>query len=224
MRTFPALTVRPNPGLGTRRLLIVTGIPVASLIVLQIEGMRSGHAHADVMLPGALGLFLLAVCRVALLAREVSDASTDIRISQERYELMSRATNDAIWDLDLTSGSVIFSDAIHTKFGHPLDQRDSLLDWWESLIHPDDAGRVGHRRSAPLPLLPVAGRGPREPDDSVRAGDVPGSAQRPHFASPRLRGRPRVLRRGEPVEYYPAVDPSSWSLRPRPWRLSARRA
>lgn len=145
MRTFPTLKAGVYPGLSLRRLLLLSGIPIASLTFIQVEGVLAGHAHAEVMIPGALGLFLLAVCRVALLAREVSEANADMRVSQERFELMSRATNDAVWDWDLVTGSIIFSDAINTTFGHPVHhQRVMSIEWWTSLIHPDDVVAVSN--------------------------------------------------------------------------------
>lgn len=61
--------------------------------------------------------------------------------AEERYRLAARATNDAVWDWDIATGHVAWSDAAATFLGNlPVDQSD--IAWWEDSIHPDDRQRV----------------------------------------------------------------------------------
>ncbi|RYE90164.1 MAG: PAS domain S-box protein, partial [Myxococcales bacterium] len=63
---------------------------------------------------------------------------------QERYRLIQRATNDPIWDWDLRSDVVSWSEAIQTTFGYPLREVGTTGHWWSETIHPDDRDRILH--------------------------------------------------------------------------------
>jgi two-component system sensor kinase FixL len=68
-------------------------------------------------------------------------ANDALREAEERYRLAARATNDAIWDWNVETGQVAWSDAAAAYLGNqPL--ADSDLDVWEAAIHPDDRQRV----------------------------------------------------------------------------------
>src|SRR5438876_350860 len=49
-------------------------------------------------------------------------AAKALRASEERYRLAARATNDAIWDWDLTTGLVEWNEGIRTLFGYTAEQ------------------------------------------------------------------------------------------------------
>jgi diguanylate cyclase (GGDEF)-like protein/PAS domain S-box-containing protein len=63
----------------------------------------------------------------------------DLRRSEERYAVAVRATNDGIWDWDLATGRVHFSDRWKTLLGY--EDLDELTAWFE-LVHPDDLERL----------------------------------------------------------------------------------
>jgi PAS domain S-box-containing protein len=67
-----------------------------------------------------------------------------LRWSEERYELASLATNDAIWDWNLETQSVTWNAAIHRVFGYADDAVADTAQWWYDHIHPADAERVVH--------------------------------------------------------------------------------
>jgi PAS domain S-box-containing protein len=69
-------------------------------------------------------------------------AAEALRTSEERYRLAARATNDAIWDWDLTSGRVEWNEGIRTLFGYASEQVGNDVTWRFSQIHPDDRERV----------------------------------------------------------------------------------
>jgi two-component system, LuxR family, sensor kinase FixL len=65
-----------------------------------------------------------------------------LRKNEERLSLVSWATNDAIWDWNLTTGEVWSNDAYATLFG-PWPQSIPLSrQWWCDHIHPEDRERV----------------------------------------------------------------------------------
>ena len=78
-------------------------------------------------------------------ARDVSDsrrAEQVLRETEERYRLVSRATNDAIWDWTFATNHVLWNEALQTAHGYALDAVDPTGSWWIGHIHPDDRARI----------------------------------------------------------------------------------
>ena len=73
---------------------------------------------------------------------ESHTAAERLRESEERFRLVSRATNDAVYDWDVPSGSLWWSDAFFGLFGYNQAERCDDLAAWKELIHPDDRSRV----------------------------------------------------------------------------------
>lgn len=68
-------------------------------------------------------------------------AEVALRDSEERFRLAIQATNDAIWDLNLTAGTVHWNETYATAFGRPQETKNSW-QWWIDHIHPDDRERT----------------------------------------------------------------------------------
>ncbi len=69
-------------------------------------------------------------------------AEEALRISEERFRLAARATNDVVWDWDLITNAVDWSESLRVSFGHDPNQVPDNADEWDRLIHPDDRERV----------------------------------------------------------------------------------
>ncbi|WP_228241774.1 PAS domain-containing protein [Porphyrobacter sp. GA68] len=65
-----------------------------------------------------------------------------LREVEERYRLAAKATNDAIWDWDLTANTVRWNEAVQTLFGYRLDEIEPTGDWWIDHMHPDDRDEI----------------------------------------------------------------------------------
>lgn len=66
-----------------------------------------------------------------------------IKISKERYDIIAKATNDTIWDVDLINNKTFWSSGIKDTYGYDYRHSDlSESDWWYSKIHPNDLTRV----------------------------------------------------------------------------------
>jgi PAS domain S-box-containing protein len=63
-----------------------------------------------------------------------------LRRSEERLRLAIKATNDAIWDIDLKAGTVSWNDTYSTLYGRP-ESADSW-QFWIDRIHPEDRPRT----------------------------------------------------------------------------------
>lgn len=73
---------------------------------------------------------------------ENKNAEAKIRVSNERYLLVTKATNDAIWDWDIATKTLYWGEGFFTLFGYKPGYVDSSLGFWERLIHEDDRERV----------------------------------------------------------------------------------
>ena len=69
-------------------------------------------------------------------------AQEALQSSEERYSMVTRATNDGIWDIDLKTGIIWWSDTYDQLWGkRPPESRESP-QWWFDHIHPEDVERV----------------------------------------------------------------------------------
>ena len=65
-----------------------------------------------------------------------------MRASEERYRLLSKATNNVIWDWDMVSGEVVWNEAMYSVFNFKTEDVGNTLAWWSDHIHPEDLSRV----------------------------------------------------------------------------------
>jgi PAS domain S-box-containing protein len=61
----------------------------------------------------------------------------------DRYNILSKATNDAIWDWNIETDTELWNHGIRTIFGYLDIEVASSHRWWKNKIHPDDYPRVG---------------------------------------------------------------------------------
>ncbi len=65
-----------------------------------------------------------------------------LHASEERYRLVARAINEAIWDADVERGEVIWNDTTATLFRYRPEEVERTGEWWRTRIHPEDRERV----------------------------------------------------------------------------------
>lgn len=68
-----------------------------------------------------------------------------LAVSNERYEYVKRATNEAIWDFDLKKNVILRSEGYKQLFDYDTDSDHASLDFWESKLHPEDRERVKYQ-------------------------------------------------------------------------------
>ncbi len=65
-----------------------------------------------------------------------------LRQSEERFRYVARATADAIWDWDVRTGELWWSEGMAKLFGHAAERPSEGLESWTRHIHPEDRERV----------------------------------------------------------------------------------
>lgn len=65
-----------------------------------------------------------------------------LRESEERFQMIARATHDAIWEWDLVTGAVWWNENFEISYGHARSPEQTTYEFWESLVHPEDRARV----------------------------------------------------------------------------------
>ncbi len=62
--------------------------------------------------------------------------------SSKRYKYAVKASDDAIWDWDLITDKLYWSDGFEKILGTKLTEDKFTIQYWETIIHPDDKERV----------------------------------------------------------------------------------
>ncbi len=65
-----------------------------------------------------------------------------LALSEERFALAVRGTNDGIWDWDIRRNNVFFSPRWKGMIGYEEEELESSFDTFEKLLHPEDHDRV----------------------------------------------------------------------------------
>lgn len=117
-------------------VIILTGLADTRLA---LEAINSGAQ--DYLLKGEIDENLLN--KTILYSIERKRISESLRLSNERYNLVSRATNDMVWDWDLVKDKIFRNSEGWVKiFGSLPDNTVFSVTGWTDRIHPDDRERV----------------------------------------------------------------------------------
>ncbi|MEX2351814.1 MAG: PAS domain S-box protein [Balneolaceae bacterium] len=82
---------------------------------------------------------------VLALANDVTEQlEQEVRLKEslERYDIVSRATSDAIWDFEIQRGEIVPNDVFYRIFGYHEEDVSPEVAWWDRKIHPEDRVRV----------------------------------------------------------------------------------
>lgn len=69
-------------------------------------------------------------------------AEESIRLNEERFRLLAKATNDVIWDWNLRTDEVWWNESISHQFGYEGNGLERGMSSWVRRIHPDDRERT----------------------------------------------------------------------------------
>jgi PAS domain S-box-containing protein len=71
-------------------------------------------------------------------AQKIKEFALSLQTSNQRYELVSKATSEAIWDWDIINDKVYYGEGFSRVFGYELKNIHHNIKFWHENIHPDD--------------------------------------------------------------------------------------
>ena len=116
--------------------LIVVGLAAVGLLAAQHGALRWELALPAVGM--ALGMLFLLWPE----GRDRLRGQTALRQSEERFRIVARATNDALWDWDLVTDHVGWNEGLGRLFGYRVEEASGPSAFWVDRIHADDRERV----------------------------------------------------------------------------------
>ncbi|HEY1173853.1 MAG TPA: PAS domain S-box protein [Verrucomicrobiae bacterium] len=79
------------------------------------------------------------------ISRDITErkrAAELIRVNEERFQLVAKATKDAIWDWDLVVNTLWWGQSFETLFGFQRREVEPSIESWTNRLHPEDHARV----------------------------------------------------------------------------------
>ncbi len=80
--------------------------------------------------------------RLGVEIEERGQAERAVRESEERYALAIAGSTDGIWDWDILSDTVFYSERFREFLGYSSEEFSSTLEAFRSCLHPDEADAV----------------------------------------------------------------------------------
>jgi len=124
---------------------------VTNAIERSLRGERTLNADARIVAAGTTRDVEVAVvavtvigepaASVALIVRDVTErrrVELALRESEERLKLAFAGAQEGVWDWDLETGAVVYSDQWKRMLGYGDEEIEPHVRAWERLLHPDD--------------------------------------------------------------------------------------
>jgi diguanylate cyclase (GGDEF)-like protein/PAS domain S-box-containing protein len=111
--------------------------PAGQIGVLVVQDYENVDAYSQRDLD-----LLSSVADQIALAIERKRGEEALRLSQERYDLVTRATSDAVWDWNLLTDGMWWNEGFEKLFGYKRHEIGSDIKSWTDRIHPEDAEQV----------------------------------------------------------------------------------
>ncbi len=70
------------------------------------------------------------------------DAEEKMHVAMERFQFLSHATSDTIWDWDMENDRMLYNEGICNILGYPKHEISNIRDWWKENIHKDDIAHI----------------------------------------------------------------------------------
>jgi len=70
--------------------------------------------------------------------RKLKNTNNEIKESNEKYDIVSKATSDIIWDWKIIEDTMTWNKGIEAVFGYKQDEVGKGSNWWFDNIHPED--------------------------------------------------------------------------------------
>lgn len=82
---------------------------------------------------------------ISIFFRDVTDRKRNeekLKIANERFELVTRTTTDAIWDWDIINDNFYRGEGFEKLFGYTVKRNLNEVDFWNDTFHPEDLPKI----------------------------------------------------------------------------------
>ncbi|WP_427874907.1 PAS domain-containing sensor histidine kinase [Flavobacterium sp. MMS24-S5] len=73
---------------------------------------------------------------------KLNKTNEEIKESNEKYDIVAKATSDTIWDWKIQEDSINWNKGIESVFGYDPKEVGKTSKWWFDKIHPEDSIRM----------------------------------------------------------------------------------
>lgn len=96
---------------------------------------------ASILLTGLIFRYILSKndTRNNAIFKKLKDTNDEIKESNEKYDIVAKATSDTIWDWKIQEDKLFWNKGIKNIFGYDEDQVGDSSRWWFDNIHPEDS-------------------------------------------------------------------------------------
>lgn len=77
--------------------------------------------------------------RNSIIFERLKSTNEEIKDSNERYDIVAKATSDTIWDWKIQEDDFIWNKGIQGVFGYKKEDIGKTSKWWFDRIHPEDS-------------------------------------------------------------------------------------
>ncbi|WP_159686130.1 BhlA/UviB family holin-like peptide [Flavobacterium sp. 9R] len=111
---------------------------------LQLENPYYYNLIKDVIFILFVGLLFRYILsknekRNSRILEKIKSNNNEIKESNEKYDIVSKATSDTIWDWKIQDDTITWNKGIETIFGYTQEEVGNNSAWWFDKIHPEDS-------------------------------------------------------------------------------------
>jgi PAS domain S-box-containing protein len=102
------------------------------------------HFSKDILLVVATGFIFRYILtkndkRSTVVFDKLKQTNNDIKESNDKYDIVAKATSDTIWDWKIQEDQMIWSKGIEAVYGYKENEVGVGSSWWFENIHPEDS-------------------------------------------------------------------------------------
>ncbi len=116
--------------------ILLSDTLVAEIFADSVEASTQASMYKGWFYVGVMSAMLYALLRGY--ERQIAQQHEAVQKSETRLTLALNATNDGLWDWNLTTGEVYFSPSYWRMLGYEPSKMPGTYSSWETLLHPDD--------------------------------------------------------------------------------------
>lgn len=69
-------------------------------------------------------------------------AEEKMQVAMERFQFLSHATSDTVWDWDIENDKMLYNEGISKMLGYRKPEVSNIRGWWKENIHKDDISHI----------------------------------------------------------------------------------